>query len=342
MPVVYTRPPQNVKVEHAFEVYKTDEENFIPYTPQGGSSGNEEDEDSEAESLEIKNEEDGFILHQGEIVSTTTLQNLTNASWDGDYADINNNGSASLPEIKELDKIYKGVRCLLKASWNDEDDLKEILLSFITGETFTENGMELTLAGMTKLLEQNYEFSFTQMKRSKIVEEIIKTAGLEPVVNVEGLVDEVIDYTNVSSGSDDGGDVDNSNLPADACAFAKKLTKGKKGKTAKAQVIYNWIDTNMKYSGYNNSHFNEQNIYADVKSHLGERRWNCCDHAHMGVVLLRCAGIKANYVHGPGHVWVVAYLESGKVMFDPLGYQNRKMGQVWRNLTGTEMESIGF
>ncbi len=216
------------------------------------------------------------------------------------------------------------------------------MIGFITDLTFDEKGMNLKLSGMSKLLEQKYEFDFTQMKISEILKEMIKTAGLEPVVDATGLDDKVIDYTNVSSDSEDSG-VDNSNLPADACKFAKQLTKGKKGARAKAQAIYDWINSNFPYSGYSNSHYNEQNIYSTAKANIGKAIFNCCDHAHLSVVLLRCAGLKANYIHVTGHVYTVVYIEGQRVMFDPLGY-NRGMGTVASGYAtdGPESESINF
>ncbi len=74
------------------EVYKTDEENWEPYTPRmsydddGTSSTDEEDEteeDDEEEEEEEENDE-GFSLHQGEILEKYYYQNLysTEAQYD--------------------------------------------------------------------------------------------------------------------------------------------------------------------------------------------------------------------------------------------------------------------
>lgn len=338
------------------EVYKTDEENFVPYTPL---SGDEEEETEETEETTEEEEEDtteeeedtlteGFSLHQGEILETYYYNHFTNVDYDSDYEDISESGSLSIPEQVDLSRFYKGVRLAFNTEYEPQGrvlnwDGLPVFIGFIIEETFNEDGMELKLTGMTKLLEQKYEFNFSQMKISEILVEMIKTAGLKPVVNPEGLDDKVIDYSNVSSdGDDDDSGGDNSNLPAETCAAAKKIVKGKSGDKAKAQALYDWIDANVKYLGYYNSHFNQQTIYADVKANLGARRWNCCDHAHLSVAFLRCVGIKANYMHGHEHVWAVAYIDGERVMFDPLGYQSRPMGQAWGGNSGTEMESIGF
>ena len=355
-------PSQYSRSIYLFEVYKTDEENFEPYVPKGSTEDSEEteevettDEENEEEEEEEEEEDEDdesnkFKLHQGEILEKYYYTELTGMEVSYDYTDISNTGSVNLPFTDtNLSQCYLGVRTLLRKDWEtygenkSYKELPEANLGFITDESFSDELTKLSISGMTKLLEQKYEFNFTQMKRSDIIREIIKTAGLKDNVDAEGLLDEVIDYTNVSSSdSDSDSSADNSNLPAETCAAAKKIVKGKKGDKAKAQALYDWIDANMKYYNYNNSHFNQQTIYADVKANLGAHRWNCCDHAHLSVAFLRCVGIKANYMHGHGHVWAVAYLNGQRVMFDPLGYQSRPMGQAWGGNSGTESESIGF
>ena len=341
------------------EVYKTDEENWEQYTPNMGDTAEDNTNDStdEEDSEDTTEEEDdtsltkGFSLHQGEILETYYYGKFTSVDYDGDYEDISNTATVKIPEIKDLDRLYKGVRLAIRTGPEKNGkhvDLLTVppaLIGFITDETFNEEGTSLKISGMTKLLEQKYEFNFTQMKISEILIEMIKTAGLEPVVDPTGLDDQVIDYTNVSSTGDGDGDdsVDNSNLPADACKFAKQLTKGKSGDRAKAQAIYDWIDGNFPYYRYSNSHYNEQNIYSTAKANIGKKIFNCCDHAHLSVVLLRCAGLKANYIHVTGHVYTVVYISGSRVMFDPLGY-GRAMGTVASGYPtdGTESESISF
>lgn len=212
------------------EVYKTDEENFEPYVPLSGEES--EEEESEEEEVEEEEEtdeeinEEGFSLHQGEILETYYYNNLLETDNEHDYEDINNNGSLTLTSVDKK-RFYKGVRLLLRKGWENYGEpinpleLPELLLGFITEQTYTESGVELKISGMTKLLEKEYQFSFTQMKMSEILAEMIKTAGMEPVINVEGLDDRVIDYTNVSS-DDDGGSAsgDGSMTEDEVWAFA--------------------------------------------------------------------------------------------------------------------------
>lgn len=333
-------------------VYKTDEENWEQYIPLTGSDKKTDTEETSENTANDDDEGDnftkGFTLHQGKIIETYYYGEFTHVEWESDYEDINASASLNIPEIKDLNRFYKGVRLSLYSAserLNEHVTFNGILpklTGFITDETFNESGMSLKISGMSKLLEQKYEFNFTQMKISEILKEMIKTAGLEPVVDATGLDDQVIDYSNVSSDGESGS-VDNGNLPADACKFAKQLTKGKKGQRAKAESIYNWINSNFPYKRYDNSHYNEQNIYSTAKANMGKRIFNCCDHAHLSVVLLRCAGLKANYIHVTGHVYTVVYIEGQRVMFDPLGY-GRGMGTVASGFAkdGAESESINF
>lgn len=207
--VVQYRIPRNL-----LEVYKTDEENFTPYTPNMDSTNTDDEEETteedETTSTEETEDKEGFTLHQGKILETYYYGGFFDVECESDYEDINNSGSISLPSV-DKNRFYKGVRVLLRKGWEnigehiDPLKLDEVLLGFITEQTYNEDSVELKLSGMTKLLEQEYKFNFTQKKISEILEEMIKTAGLVPRVDPAGLDDMVIDYTNISSDGDGGG-----------------------------------------------------------------------------------------------------------------------------------------
>lgn len=328
-----------------FEAYFTDEESFEPYVPLSSytpededEEKKEEDEDSEDEEETTEEEEDtdGFKLHQGEILETYYYQNITETSWENNYEDIDNTGSIKLPEIIDLDRLYKGVRCLI--SYENEgltdnltyDDLSDVLLGFITEETFNEGGMELSLSGMTKLLEEEYQFNFTQMKRSDIIKEVIKTAGLKPEVNPEGLLDEVIDYTNVSSDNssdDDTGSGDTSGVDGDVVKLAKQVCKGKKGAGDKANAICNWIGTNILYP-----HPNYSDHHKCPAQVLKDRQGNCCDRARLGYQMGKVVGLTGRGVHGPNHVWVQYQIDGQWIDSDP-GSSRKSIGQTWKGMS---------
>lgn len=327
-----------------FEVYKTDEENFVPYEPNMGNkeedseksskdSEKEEDEkEEEEEDEEIEENDEGFKLHQGEILETYYYGDLFDSNYDYDYEAIDNNGNISVPSVDKK-RFYKGVRTCLRKTWEEHgqttnlDDLTPVLLGFITEQTYSENGVDLTLSGMTKLLDKKYQFDFTQMKMSAILEEMIKTAGLKPKVDFTGMADEVIDYSNVSKSEDDdeGGEF-SGEVSGDVKAMAKKVCKGKKSAKAKANAITAFICDHVKYPSPNYS--NHHKCASEVlKSGVS----NCCDRANLGYQMAQAVKLKARGVHGPGHVWVQYYVDGQWQDSDP-GYSRRSLGQVYQNM----------
>ena len=344
---MYSRPAQESESITLLEVYKTDEENWEQYIPNMGMEEEEEKEptDEEEETEEEETEEtdtQGFSLHQGEIIEIYYYGDFKELNFESDYTDINLNGSLKFGEIKDLTRFYKGVRLLLckkMAAPNEEvtaDDLSNVLLGFITEQSFNESGMDLTISGITKLLEQNYQFDFTQMKRSKILEEMIKTAGLKPAVDPTGLQDDVIDYSNISK-SEDGDDSasgDASGAP-NISAMVKQAIKGKKGARAKAEAIYSAMVNHLTYAYYACStvpHTNEGADQAWKKAAV-----NCADSAIIGRVAYTAGGLKARCVHGPNHFWVEVNIDGNWVASDVTGAEGnhcvRSLGQVWDGLS---------
>lgn len=176
----------------------------IDTTAVSSESEDEEEKDPKREAYleKISDDRAGFILHQGEIIETHTYDTIFSTSWNSDYEGISSDGSISLPFHKDdLQYIYKGVRCLLKTKrFNNFDDKIEIddsegWLCFITDVSIDNNKLDLTLSGFEKLLEQENILSFTALRRSVILREVIKMAGLEPVIDTTGLPDEVINWS---------------------------------------------------------------------------------------------------------------------------------------------------
>ena len=163
-------------------------------TTSGTSSGKtEEEKKAEEYQAKISDDRDGYILHQGEILETHTYDKIYSASWNKDYEGISGDGSITIPFHNKI-----------------EIDDSEGYLCFIT-DVNINNGreLELSLSGFEKLLEQENILSFTGQRRSVILAEVIKMAGLVPVIDTEGLADEIINWsTEKSKGKDSssGGD----------------------------------------------------------------------------------------------------------------------------------------
>ena len=78
-------------------------------------------------------------------------------------------------------------------------------------------------------------FEFKNMKRSKILEEIIKTVGLTPVINVKGLNDDVTDFTTKSS---EKSDTSSTSGDADVDALVEKIVGDETDSLKKCEKIH--------------------------------------------------------------------------------------------------------
>lgn len=184
-----------------------------------------EDEKKKKYQEQISSDRDGFVLHQGEILETHTYDKIYSTNWNYDYEGIGSDGNITLPFHKEdLDYIYKGVRCLLKTKRFDNfDDKIEIddsegYLCFITDVNISDNKLDLSLCGYEKLLEQENILSFTNQRRSTILEEVIKMAGLVPIIDTTGLADDIISWStekNKDSSDSNGGNSGDFNVNGD-------------------------------------------------------------------------------------------------------------------------------
>ena len=349
---MYSRPAASSESITLLEVYKTDEENFEPYTPNSGGDAGEnlkdimekaksqlDGEEEEEETEEEEENKDGFKLHQGEIIETYYYGAMKELTFEADYTDISLNGGIKFPEIKDLNRFYKGVRLLLRKKMvapNEDitaEDLANVLLGFITEESFSEGGMDLSISGITKLLEQEYQFDFTQMKRSEILIEMIKTAGLKPEVDPTGLQDDIIDYTNISSSGDseDSGEVGGEY--ASINQFVKAAIKGKKGARAKAEAIHNALKEKIRYSYYSCSHY-PHDPEACLKN---AGQLNCADTSCLTRACFSAGGLNARVVHGPNHFWTEVQLDGQWVASDLTGCtgcpSRRGLGEVYNGLT---------
>lgn len=312
-----------------FEVYKT---NDVIQTKELSS----EDDSTESSDSE------GFQLLNGEITQINYYSNMYKNGFDEDYEDISQNGNVSFPEVDQL-IFYKGKKICLKKVWEDPnqpltwDDLEIALLGFITEQSYSQDKVELKLAGMTKLLDKEEHFSFTQTRRSEILKQMIEKAGLKAKIDTTGLNDDVIDYTNVSSSNDDGGYT--GDVSADIAEAAKQICQGKTSCLEKAKAIWKYCHDNMTYQNYPNSQKGAERAFK-------EKSGNCCDHANVVVQMLKSVNVKCAYEHsttcyGTGHVWAVAYCEGTWYRIDA-AVKSRSFNQVGNGCTGTRKETLGF
>src|SRR5574344_733940 len=109
--------PNSLSCKRAIlEVYKTDEENFVPYRSGDENTTEESDEEETEESSDEEEEtdetdEDGFTLHQGEILETFFYKEPFEISFGKDYEGLSGEGKFKIKFSKgDMPKVYKGVR----------------------------------------------------------------------------------------------------------------------------------------------------------------------------------------------------------------------------------------
>lgn len=286
-----------------------------------------ETKDTNKEQTTEEDEKEGFVLHNGQITEIAYYDNILKNSFEQDYEDISSNGSLTFPTVNEQ-RFYKGKKVCLKKAWQSENktlkwsDLDTALLGFITEQKYSTDNVELKISGMDKLLEQEKEFSFKKTKRSKIIKNIIEASGLKCKINIKGLKDESIDFTNVSSSSSSsatggqGEDID---------AKVKEIIGNETDDYQKMVLIHEWLRENNNYASY------ECSCKSSASECLKSLKNNCADTSLLSCAMYRSAGLEAQVVHGPNHFWTIIIIDGKEYASDATSHQ-RKINQVWKGL----------
>ena len=340
--VIYNKPEQYSIQRTGLEVYETDDDNFVAYNSSlnlnaSKNTSNIDVEDENSESADSENSTDNiyenttFKLHRGEVVNTSYYNDLTNINFESDYKEMTNSATLNKPTVN-LQEFYKGVRCKLLSEWESPlstiqwEDLSECVEGWITEQTFKDEEVEVKLSGLCILLEQNLNFKFQQLPRSRILYEILLTAGLTPWINVEGLDDDIIDFTNDVSTKKNNNS--NSNAPIGQSSgkigeLAQQVCQGKTSDYDKAIAIHNFIGNHVEYPSpnYSNHHKCPTQVLQSGLS-------NCCDRARLGHEMANAVGLVNRGVHHPGHVWVQYRINGKWVDSDP----EQPLGSVWKGM----------
>ncbi len=325
---------QDSYAHSGLEVYLTKEPE-VEVKKIGDSEDSEENKDdtstSDSNSDSELNSDEKFRLLNGETVQIDYYDDMFDNSYEYDYEDISCNANVSMPRVDK--NFYKGKKLALLKKWQAPEqklkwkDLEKVIVGFITEQTYSEDGVDLKIAGVTKLLDQEKEFNFSQRKISEILTEMIEAAGLKADVNPKGLKDDVIDYTNVSSSGDSSSsEFGYSSIPD----LAKQVCKGKTTDRDKAQAIHTYIRDHVDYP--------PDPIYEDhkkcPKEALASGICNCCDRARIGHEMANAVGLENQGVHGTGscgHVWIQYKINGQWVDSDP-GVSRPNIGSVYEDM----------
>ena len=295
---------QDNLVRSGLEVYKTKDKNIEPTS---------KDEEKE-----------GFVLQNGQITEIAYFDEMISNSFEHDYEDISSNGSASFFEVDET-RFYKGKKVHLKKAPDPKKwtDLKSCLLGFITEQSYSEDGVELKISGMTKLLEQEKQFTFKKTKRSKILKSIIESSGLKCKINTKGLKDDKIDYTNVSSSTSSSGSGD-----ADLDKWVQETIGNETDEYKKAELIHYGLCKVLTYTGYECLERNKT-----ISQAWSSKKLNCGSTSMVTVAAFKSAGLSdCQVVHGPRHFWTIVKI-NGKEYASDATSKSRKFNTVWKGLS---------
>lgn len=272
--------------------------------------------DSNVEKVSDEENKEGLVLQNGTIIEIDYFNEMFSNSFDYDYEDISSNGSVKLPSVDDT-IFYKGKKILLKKEWNPQkwEDLKNCLLGFITEQKYSEDGVEIKISGMSKLLDQKKEFSFTKTKRSKILKNIIESAGLKANINTKGLKDEKINYTNVSSSgtSFSGSEQVNS--------LVQRAVGNETDDYKKMELINKEVNNVLTYSNYPCSKC------STPEEVLSKKKVNCADTSLLECACMKAANLNATVVHGCNHFWTVVTINGKEYACDATN--SRGIGYVW-------------
>lgn len=275
-----------------------------------------------------------FNLENGETTQIDYIGELYSDSYEQDYTDISTNSSITLPlNSKYYNLLWKGRKMALKKGLQEDtlkwDDMDTVIVGFATEISYTTDKINLKITGMNTLLDKEKKFKFKKTKMSKIITNIIESAGLKAKIDVTGLDDKVINFTNISTSSSsnsssssslaggEGATVDE--LVADICGNETDDLK-------KCKLIHKWLQENVRYEQYACSRYSKPEDCIKNKGAL-----NCADTARLTRAMMASAGLKCYVAHhsqGPGHFWTVIEIGGKKYTSDQTG-DGSEFDTVW-------------
>lgn len=215
----------------------------------------------------------------------------------------------------------------------------DTVYGFITEVTHDQKGTEIEIKDWGYCLEQNdIELGFENMPRSQIMEEVIKTYGLVPIVDLSGLRDDTISWDNSTSKSSasGGGAGGDSTGSASIDEAVDNAIKGKSNPLDKAKAVDKAFKSHVIYSYYYDVH------HPDLDEAWSNAHLNCADGANVMSAMFSRAGIKVVIVHVPSH-YIVKLSIGGKTYYTDNAaadgqHTTRAFGQVWNgNTSGSEV-----
>lgn len=276
--------------------------------------------------------ETNYKLKNGEVTQIDYIGELFSDNFEQDYSDISSNATIVMP-ISYYKIVHKGKKVALKKGVDVKkwDDMGTAITGFINEITLSRDQMEIKINGMDKLLEQEKKFTFKKTKMSKIIKKIIESSGLKAKIDVTGLKDHVIDFTNVSS----SGDKESSSGSSSGLAggegktiddLVKKIVGSETNELKKCELVHQWLKENVQYSSYECSNYGSAEECLNNCGHL-----NCADTARLTRAMMSSAGLDAWVVHrssNNGHFWTLIKID-GKIYASDQTGSGSDFNTIW-------------
>ena len=169
---------------------------------------------------------------------------------------------------------------------------------------------------MSKLLDQERKFTYKKTKISKILKDIIESAGLKAKIDTTGLKDSKVDYSNVSSSG-----TSQTNSSAELTSFVQGAIGNEIDEYKKMELINKKIYSILTYIAYACS---KCNTPEEV---LEKKKANCADTALLECACMKTADLDATVVHGCNHFWTVVTIKGKEYACDATN--SKGIGYVW-------------
>lgn len=262
----------------------------------GISTDTEDSEETqEEESTPSFNSDLPFMLQNGATNHIDYIGEVYSESYEFDYTEMTSNVSLSIPNTY-LELFFKGKKSCFKKGVQDGtlkwDDMKNVVLGFVTELTWNNWKIDAKISGMDKLLDRQETFDISQTKRSEVIKQIIEASGLKAKVDVTGLVDDVIDFKTSSSSDSGSGDTPGiGNAKIDD--LVTKWCQGKTSDLEKAKAIHAGLrdEVGIWYAYYYNSRYHTPEKCLENHKHL-----NCGDTAILTTACMKSGGLNAYIV----------------------------------------------
>lgn len=210
-----------------------------------------------------------------------------------------------------------------------EDDT---VYGFVTEVSHDQKGTEIEIKDWGYCLEENrIELGFENMLRSQIMEEVIKTYGLVPMVDFTGMPDEVISWDNSTAKSGGGGATGGSG-DAEIDQLVSKWCAGKSSELDKAKAIHMGLrdEVGITYQKYYDFNYSSA---SECLHHANNPGLNCGDTSQLTVACMLAGGLNAYIIFRCDHEHYFTCIEiSGQKYYSDLtGNEGQRSTRAWND-----------